>query len=180
MTGPALSGLDIIFNKVCVLVTAAFALTLMTGFGRSERSLASMRSQGSKLIVFLLLGLVEEVAVGDTGWFNHRIVAVCAAGLLAGPWVGAIVAMFVTWMAVAYDGRPLEPVGISMLCGGLIGGWLYRWRPRLAQHPLTGFCLTAAVSCTRDGLIFFCAPDSLAGVRVFGQIGIAPLLQGLG
>ena len=172
--------MDVIFSKVCVLVTAAFALTLVPGFRRSETSLASMRDKGTKLLVFLLLGLVEEAAVGKTGWFNHRIIAVCAAGLLAGPGVGAIVAVFVTWMAVAFDGRPLGPVGISMLCGGLLGGWLYRWRPRLAQHPLTGFCLTATVSWMRDGLIFLCAPEALRGVQMFDQMAIAPVLQGLG
>jgi LytS/YehU family sensor histidine kinase len=180
MTGPILSGLEIIFNKVCVLVTAAFALTLVPGFRRSERSIASVRNNETKLLVFLLLGFIEEAAVGKTGWFNHRIIAACAAGLLAGPGAGAIVAVFVTWMAVAYDGRPLEPVGISMLCGGLVGGWLYRWRPSLAQHPLTGFCLTAAVSCLRDGLIFLCAPEAMPGIQMFGQVGIAPILQGLG
>jgi LytS/YehU family sensor histidine kinase len=180
MTGPTPSALDIIFNKVCVLVTAAFALTLITGFKRSERSLATMRYKGTELVVFLLLGLVEEAAVGKTGWFNHRIVAVCAAGLLAGPGVGAVVAVFMTWMAVAYDGRPLEPVGISMLCGSLVGGWLYRFRPGLAQHPLTGLCLTAAVSCTRDCLIFLCVPDGSPGRQIFSQIAIAAVLQGLG
>jgi two-component system sensor histidine kinase LytS len=180
MTGPIASALEIIFDKVCVLVTAAFALTLVPGFRRSDRSPASMRNKGTKLLVFLLLGLVEEAAVGKTGWFNHRIIAVCAAGLMAGSEVGVVVAVFVTWMAVAYDGRPLEPVGISMLCGALVGGCLHRWRPSLAQHPLTGFCLTATVSCLRDGLTFLCAPDALPGVRMFGQMGIAPVLQGLG
>jgi LytS/YehU family sensor histidine kinase len=34
--------MDIIFNKLCVLVTAAFALTLVPGFRRSERSLAAL------------------------------------------------------------------------------------------------------------------------------------------
>src|SRR5271169_3710811 len=110
---PRVSSMDIIFNKVCVLVTAAFALTLVPGFKRSERSLASMGDKGTKLLVFLLLGLVEEATVGRTGWFNHRIIAVCAAGLIAGPDVGVVVAAFVTWMAVAYDGRPLEPVGMG-------------------------------------------------------------------
>ena len=43
-----------------------------------------MRDRGTALLVFLILGLVEEAAVGQTGWVNHRIVAVCAAGLLAG------------------------------------------------------------------------------------------------
>ncbi|MEA3148216.1 MAG: two-component system, LytTR family, sensor kinase, partial [Verrucomicrobiota bacterium] len=172
--------MEIIFNKVCVLVTAAFVLTLVPGFRRSERSLASLGDKATKLLVFLLLGLVEDATVGATGWFNHRIIAVCVAGLLAGPGVGTLVAALVTWMAVSADGRPLEPVAISMLCGGLAGGWLYRWRPKLAQHPLTGFCLTATVSCLRDGLIFLFTPEALAGRQMFEQVGIAPVLQGLG
>jgi hypothetical protein len=49
--------MDIIFNKVCVLVTAAFALTLVPGFRQSERSLLSRRDQGTALLVFLVLGL---------------------------------------------------------------------------------------------------------------------------
>src|ERR1700729_5878 len=100
-----------IFNKICVLVTAAFALALVPGFRRTEGSLLLMRDQGTKLLVVLLLGLVEEATVAQTGWFNHRIVAVCAAGLLAGPCVGGIVAAFITWLAVMYDGRPLGPIG---------------------------------------------------------------------
>ncbi len=172
--------MDSIFNKVCVLVTAAFVLTLVPSFRRPERSLLSVRDRGTALPVFLLLGLVEEAAVGQTGWFNHRIIAVCAAGLLAGPDVGVVVVAFVTWMAVAYDGRPLGPVGISMLCGGLAGGWLCRWRPRLAQHPLTGFCLASTVTWLRDGLTLLCAPGARAGVQMFGQIGISPVVQGLG
>jgi two-component system sensor histidine kinase LytS len=169
-----------IFNKICILVTTAFALTLVPGFGRSERSPVSMGNKAAQLLVFLLLGLVEEVAVGRTGWFNHRIVAVCAAGLLAGPRVGLIVGVFVTWLAVAYDGRPLAPIGISMLGGGLIGGFLWQWRPNLARHPLTGFCLTWTVSCLRDGLTLLWAPDALKGVQLLVQIGIAPVLQGFG
>ena len=127
--------MGIIFDKVCVLVTAAFALTLVPGFRQPERSLLSRRDRATGLLVFIVLGLVEEVAVGQTGWFNHRIIAVCAAGLLAGPGVGVVIAAFVTWMAVGYEGRPVGPVGVSMLCGGLAGGWLCRWRPRLAQPP---------------------------------------------
>ena len=170
----------IILSKICVLVTTALALTLVPGFRRSERSLLSLRDRGTALVVFMILGLVEQTAVGQTGWFNHRIVAVCAAGLVAGPGVGVAVAGFVTWMAVAWAGRPPGPVAISMLCGGLAGGWLYRWRPKLAQQPLTGFCLTSTVSCLRDGLIFLWAPHAFAGVQIFWQMGIAPVLQGFG
>ena len=169
-----------IFNKVCALVTAASALTLVPGFRRSESSLLSVRDRGTALLVFLILGLVEEAAVGQTGWFNHRIVAVCAAGLLAGPGVGAVVAAFMTWIPVTFHGRPLVVCGVAMFSGGLIGGWLYRLRPKLAQQPLLGFCLTLAVSLLRNVLVFFYFPGARTGVQIFAKMGIAPVLQGLG
>ncbi len=180
MSDPSLPAMGIIFNKVCVLVTAAFALTLVPGFRRPERSLLSRRDQGTALLVFLVLGLVEEVTVSHAGWLNERIVAVCAAGLVAGPWVGLVVSVFVTWLAVAHDGLPLGSIAISMLCGGLAGGWLYRWRPKLAQQPLTGFCLTLGISLLRSGLILLSAPDSGAALHRLEELGMAPVLQGLG
>jgi hypothetical protein len=97
-----------------VLVTAAFALTLVPGFRQPERSLLSRRDQGTALLVFLVLGL---------------------------PW---------------------GSIGPSMLCGGLAGGLLYRWRPTQAQHPLTGLGLTWAVSWLRTGLLVWLAPQSPA------------------
>jgi len=57
---------------------------------------------------------------------------------------------------------------------------VYRWRPKLAQHPLTGFCLTLGVSLLRSGLIFLYAPHSRAAPHRFEDIGMAPVLQGLG
>jgi two-component system, LytTR family, sensor kinase len=155
-------------------------LTLVPGFRRQERSILSRRDQGTALLVFLVLGLVEEATVRQAGWLNARIVAVCAAGLVAGPLVGFVVSVFVTWLAVGADGLPLGSVGISMLCGGLGGGWLHRWRPTPAQRPLPGFCLTFAVSWLRDGLAFFFVPPAGAPLRTFGEVGIAPVLQGLG
>jgi two-component system, LytTR family, sensor kinase len=172
--------MESIFNEVCILVTAAFALTRVPGFRRPERSLVSRRDQGMALLVFLALGLVEEATVLHAGWLNERIVAVCAAGLVAGPWVGLAVSVFVTWLAVAHHGLPLGSIATSMLCGGLAGGLLYRWRPRLAQHPLTGFCLTLAVSLLRNSLIFFFAPHSPAALHRIEEMGMAPVLQGLG
>jgi hypothetical protein len=47
--------MDTIFNDVCILVTAAFALTLVPGFKHPERSLLSRRDQGTALLVFLVL-----------------------------------------------------------------------------------------------------------------------------
>ena len=113
MSDPSLSAMGIIFDKVCVLVTAAFALTLVPGFRQPERSLLSRRDQGTALLVFLVLGLLEEVTASHAGWLNERIVAVCAAGLVAGPWVGLVVSVFVTWLAVAHDGLPLGSIATS-------------------------------------------------------------------
>src|SRR4029077_14938620 len=172
--------MDSIFNEVCILVTAAFALTLVPGFRRPERSLLSRRDQGTALLVFLILGLVEEATVSHAGWLNERIVAVCAAGLLAGPWVVLVGSVFVTWLAVARHGLPLGSIATAMLCGGLVGGWLYRWRPGLARHPLTGFCLTLGVSLLRSALIFFFAPHSPAALQRLEEVGMAPVLQALG
>jgi two-component system sensor histidine kinase LytS len=67
-----------------------------------------------------------------------------------------------------------------MLCGGLLGGLLYRWRPKVAQHPLTGFCLTLGISLLRGGLIFFFTPHSPAAPQRIEEVGMAPVLQGLG
>ena len=71
--------MDTILYDVCVLVTAAFALTLVPGFRRPEQSLLSRRDRGTALLVFLVLGLVEEATVSHAGWINERIVAACAA-----------------------------------------------------------------------------------------------------
>jgi two-component system sensor histidine kinase LytS len=126
------------------------------------------------------LGLLEEATAFHAGWLNERIVAVCAAGLLAGPWVGLAVSLFVTLLCVAHHGLPSGSIGFSMLLGGLAGGLLYRWRPKIAQCPLTGFCLTFGVSLLRNALVFLLAPHSFAAVHKFEEIGMGPVLQGLG
>src|SRR5260370_36970947 len=109
--------MDTIFTEVCALVTAAFVLTLVPGFRRSERSLLSMRDRGTALLVFLILGLVEEVTSSQVGWLNERIVAVCAAGLVAGPFVGGAGGLFVTWLGGGDGGRPVQLLGYCMLVG---------------------------------------------------------------
>ena len=171
--------MDTIFYEVCILVTAAFALMFVPGFRKLEFSLLSRHDHGTPRLVFLVLGLVEELTAAHAGWINERIVAACAAGLVAGPWVGLAVSGFVTWLAVSYFGLPLASIAIPMLCGGLVGGWLYRWRHKLAQHPLTGFSLAFVVSLLRNGLLSRSphTPLALDGIE---QIGMAAMLQGLG
>jgi two-component system, LytTR family, sensor kinase len=139
-----------------------------------------VRGRGTSLLVFLLLGLVEDAVVRQTGWFNHRIVVVCAANLLAGPGVGVIVGLFLTWSAVTCDGRPLVTIALEMASASLIGGFIHRWRPKMAQRPLTGFCVTVGVSLLRDSSTFFYDPGVRATLQTFANLAIAPVLQGLG
>jgi two-component system, LytTR family, sensor kinase len=172
--------MDTIFNDVCVLVTAAFTLTLVPRCRRPERSLLLKRDHGMTLLGFLVLGLVEEATVSRAGLFNERIVAVCAAGLVAGPWVGLTISVFVTWLAVTHYGLPLGYIAPSLFCGGLAGGLLYCWRPKLAQRPVAGFCLTLLVSLSQNGFVIFFAPHLLASMERMEEIGMTSMLQALG
>jgi hypothetical protein len=69
-------------------------------------SLLSRRDQATALLVFTILGLIEEASFSPTGRLNKRIVAVCAAGLVAGLWVGLAVSVFFTLLVVACHGLP--------------------------------------------------------------------------
>src|SRR5258708_35935583 len=129
-----------ILNHVCVLVTTAFSLTLVPGFKQRERSLLSRSDQGTALLVFLILGLVEEATVSHAGLLNERIVAVCAAGLIAGPWVGLAVGVFFTWVALVDHRLPLGSIATAILGGRFAGGVLCPWRPQLAHQPQERFC----------------------------------------
>jgi len=171
--------LESIFEKICLLISTGIALNLVPRFGRRGASLLAVRDRWSALVLFLLLGFVEDCAVRDTSWFNHRIVAVSAASLLAGIGVGAVVRLFVIWLAVSCDPTELSTVAIIISSGGLLGGLIHRWRPKLAEQPLTGFYLGASVSFLRDVSMLLFAPGDRS-VPTLGHLFLAPILQGLG
>ena len=171
--------LESIFAKICFLISSGVVLNLLPRFGRTGASLLAVRDRWSALILFLLLGFVEDYAVRDTSWLNHRIVAVTAASLLAGVGVGVVVRLFVVWLAISYDPREMSTVAIVISSGVLFGGLIHRWRPKLAEQPLTGFCLAASVSFLRDIWIFLYAPSETTAPTL-GHVFLAPILQGLG
>lgn len=105
--------MDSIFNEVCISVTAAFALTVVPGLTKLKRSLLSRRDQGTALLVFVMLALIEEATVSHASLIHERIVAVCAAGVVVGPWVGLALSVFVTWLAVAGHGLPVSSIATS-------------------------------------------------------------------
>jgi len=91
--------MDTIFNQVCVLVTAAFRLRLCQALDSESVLLLSMRDQGTALMSFYFSVSSKRAAVSHVDRSSERIVAVCAAGLVAGPRVGLAVGVFVTWLA---------------------------------------------------------------------------------
>lgn len=169
-----------VIDKVCMLATAAFVLTLVPALRQRGRALLSVRGQWTALPVFLLLGVVEEAAAVHTDWFNERVVAACASGLVAGPLVGLAVGIFVTGLAVLRDGLPMWTIGPMMLCGGLIGGWIHRGRPELARSSLMGFGLTVGVSWLRAVLTYGQAPELWTTPHALMSLWVAPVLEGLG
>ena len=171
--------LESVFEKICLLISAAIALTLLPRLGRLGEPLVAVRDRGAALLLFLLLGFVEDCAVRHTSWFNHRIVAVSAASLLAGLGVGVVVRLFVIWLALSYDTRETTTVAIVLSSGGVFGGLIHRWRPKLAERPLTGFYLAASVSFLRDISMLFYAPCD-TNLASLGHLFLAPILQGLG
>jgi len=67
-----------------------------------------------------------------------------------------------------------------MLCGGLAGGLLHRWRPRIAASPWSGFFLTVAVPWFRNGLLLVFTPHAIWAAERWHQLLVAPVIQGLG
>jgi two-component system sensor histidine kinase LytS len=165
-----------LIEKACVLVTLAFVLTRTRLFAYLLRPRLPAREQATALLIFLLMGFTEVAVARQHSLMNARIIAVCAGGLLAGPWVGGLIGVAVTVIACVYQQYLPIPIGVSMLLAGLAGGLLHRWRPGLALLPVTGFVLGALTSLVRYGLLVL----SHADARSLLPEGTAAVIQGLG
>ncbi len=147
----------VLIEKACILVALAFLLTRTRLFPNLGRLHLSAKEQAMASALFLALGLVEVLATlqHPTNFdspMNLRIVAVCAAGLIAGPWVGVFIGFAVTVLATLYGNHPPLPIAISMVLAGAAGGALRLLRPDAAVLPTTGFLLGVVTSFLRDGV----------------------------
>lgn len=156
-----------LLTKACILVTLTLLLARTGLFRRLLFPKLPIRDQAAALITFLVMAIAEETISHPSPLMNARIVAVCAAGLLAGPWVGGIVGVAVTGLACWYNPQ-FTPwaIAVSMVVAGLAGGWIRQWRPSLAIKPSSGFAIGAAISLLRYGLME-------AGMLVAGSRGSA-------
>lgn len=155
------------FEKACVMVTLAFLLTRTRLFPNLLRARLTLGELGAASLLFIVLGFAEIAttsSVAADSPLNLRIVAVATAGLLAGPWVGLVVGVAVTAMAVGMSHQAIGPIAISMCLAGLIGGFVCEVKPRWAGLPATGLVLGIAISLMRNGLNALVGSPTQSGV----------------
>jgi two-component system LytT family sensor kinase len=138
-------------ERACVLVTLTFILAQTGSFTRPRRQIGP-REQVAAILVFLVMAFTEEFIAQRHTPMNTRIIAACAAGLLAGPAAGAAVGLGSALLAYALQPTPLPGFGLAMLAGGLAGGVVERRRPAWVLRPATGFALGLSASLLRYAL----------------------------
>jgi two-component system sensor histidine kinase LytS len=146
--------MDILVHTVewaCVLVTLTFILAQTGSFTRPGRQIGP-REQVAAILIFLVMAFTEEFIAQRHTPMNARIIAACAAGLLAGPAAGAAVGLGSALLAYALQPTPLPGFGLAMLAGGLAGGVVERRRPAWVLRPATGFALGLSASLLRYAL----------------------------
>ena len=138
-------------ERACVLVTLTFILAQTGSFTRPRRQIGP-REQVAAILIFLVMAFTEEFIAQRYTPMNARIIAACAAGLLAGPAAGAAVGLGSALLAYALQPTPLPGFGLAMLAGGLAGGVVERRRPAWVLRPATGFALGLSASLLRYAL----------------------------
>jgi two-component system, LytTR family, sensor kinase len=146
--------MDIVIHtaeRACVLVTLTFILAQTGSFTRPRRQIGP-REQVAAILIFLIMAFTEEFIGQRYTPMNARIIASCAAGLLAGPAAGAAVGLCSAMIAFALQPIPPAGFGLAMLAGGLAGGVVERRRPAWVLRPATGFALGISASLLRYAL----------------------------
>lgn len=173
---PIISGLIV---KACVMVTLAFILTRTRLFKSICRPRLQFGEQATAIVLFLILALAEGIVADAHGLPNARIVAVCASGLLAGPWVGGIIGVAATVLSFLLLVTPPIPIALSMVFGGIACGLVRQWRPRLALRLDVGFVLGILVSLSRDGMVLLLGGKTAIGAAGTEKAVSAALLTGV-
>jgi two-component system LytT family sensor kinase len=182
--------MDILINtteQACVLVTLTFILAQTGSFARPRRQMGP-REQIVAILLFLVMAFAEEFFAQRHRPMNARIIASCAAGLLAGPVAGAAVGLGSTVIASALRFAPPAGFGLAMLAGGVAGGFVALRRPEWVCRPVTGLVLGTSATLLRyvaasgfSALFHLVRPPlSLAmeaQTAVINGVGVALVLQ---
>lgn len=182
--GPFLFSLQ----KICVLATLAYLLSRGSDFGRLLLHQPTRLDRLKVFGFFLLLSMTELLM--DLGLpaesrnvlrpvVNSAIVAAVAAGLLAGPAMGAAVGL-TSAIAFGVSGSPAMNGGVGAALGGLLGGWVYLYRPTSRQRMMAGF-VVGVISQAVWMSATFAANSAVADPAAILNMAIpADLVNGLG
>jgi two-component system LytT family sensor kinase len=135
-------------EQACVLVTLTFILAQTGSFARPRRQIGP-RGQVAAILLFLVMAFTEEFIAQQHTPMSARIIASCAAGLLAGPVAGAAVGLGSTLIACALQSTPPAGYGLAMLAGGVAGGFVALRHPAWVHRPVTGLVLGISASLLR-------------------------------
>jgi two-component system LytT family sensor kinase len=138
-------------EKACVLVTLMFALG-RTGFVARLADRPARRDSLLALVFFSLMALTELwIAAHQQTLINARFIATCAAGLLAGPWIGVAVGASAGMLALVLAGVSLVGYVLPLTAWGLVAGLVRHYWPTRALQPRVGFALGTVLSLLGAG-----------------------------
>jgi len=169
-------------EKVGVLVTLMFGLG-RTGFVAQIAGRPARRQPLLVLAFFTLMALTEFwVAAHQRSLLNARFVSTCAAGLLAGPWIGMAIGAIAGLLAMVLANA--SPVGyvLPLVLWGLAAGLVRHYWPKRARQPGMGFLVGTGFSLLGLGWARLVAPGILRPLldellRAVGNgVGVALLL----
>jgi two-component system, LytTR family, sensor kinase len=136
-------------EKASVLVTLMFALGC-TGFVARLTVRPARQDALLALAFFLLMALTEVwIAKYQHALLNACFAAVCAAGLIAGPWIGTAVGAATGMAVLALEPRAHAWYARSMAGAGLASGLVRQFWPAQAIHPGFGFAFVTVISMVR-------------------------------
>ena len=175
-------------EKACVLVTLMFVLG-RTGFvarlagPRPSPAVPPARQDPLLALAFFgLMALTEFwIATQHRTLLNARFIATCAAGLLAGPWVGMAVGTLAGVLAIVLANASLMGYVLPLVVWGIAAGLVRHFWPEWALKPGIGFLLGTGLSLLGLAWARLVAPGTLLPLsdellRAFGNgIGTASL-----
>lgn len=113
-----------------------------------------LREQIQTVLLFSLLALVEIGLNPRESPWTYRTLSPTVAGLLAGPLVGLAVGMFTNVASTLLLGCETIFSSIGIIAGGLIGGWVARYRPQLQLKAIAGLVVGALSHAVWLGVVF--------------------------
>jgi two-component system sensor histidine kinase LytS len=176
-------------EKACVLTTLMFVLGRAGSVARLAGPLPAAAVPRARqdlllpLAFFVLMALTEFwVAAHQRTLMNARIIATCAAGLLAGPWIGLAVGVIAGLLALALANASLVGYVLPLVAWGGLAGLVRHYWPERALLPGIGFLVGTFLSLVGLGWARLVAPGTtlplpVEVLRAVGNgVGVALLL----